>query len=53
MQKRKYDIYLADRLYGDTLILYHVKREVQTELAEWVQVGATCWMRRVRVWEKE
>ena len=26
------------------------RREVQTELAEWHQVSATCWERRVREW---
>jgi hypothetical protein len=26
------------------------RREVQTELAEWVQVGPGCWERRVREW---
>jgi hypothetical protein len=26
------------------------RREVQTELAEWVRVGSGCWERRVREW---
>jgi hypothetical protein len=26
------------------------RREVQTELAEWLQVGPGCWERRVREW---
>jgi hypothetical protein len=26
------------------------RREVQTELAEWAQVGPGCWERRVREW---
>ena len=32
-------------------ILRH--RELQTELAEWVEVGPRCWERRVRKWRGE
>jgi hypothetical protein len=28
-------------------------REVQTELAEWEQVGPRCWQRKMREWDAE
>lgn len=34
------------------LVLNRRIRDVQTELAEWVQVSRRCWVRRIKQWNE-